>query len=459
MEIQANNTCHIVVMPYPGRGHINPMMNLCNSLLLSSPSPQSIIITVVVTEEWLGFMGSKPNLDNIRFATIPNVIPSERVRAKDMDSFYEALMTKMEAPFENLLDRLELPPTLILTDLLLFWAVRVGRKRNIPVASFWPMSASLFSVFKHFNLLQQHGHLPVDLNEMCDVRADYIPGIHSTRLADFPHFIDGSSKQILKRMMESFDWVPKSSYLILTSIYELEPSVTDIIKSQYSMAVYSIGSVKPHQSTEKENSSSEVDYFKWLDSKPPNSVVYVSSGSFLSASSTQIDEIAAGLCESGVPFLWVVRVDQLDKLREFCGDKGLVVDWCDQMNVLTHSSIGGFWSHCGWSSSRESVSAGVPVLTFPLMLDQPINSNLIVDDWKIGWRVKKNIGFNVLVTRDEIVRLLRKFMDSGNDEVIGMRKRAKELQKVYQQAVGHGGSTDANIKEFLSEITKLTGIN
>lgn len=135
-------------------------MNLCNELASKS---DNILITFVVTEEWLSFIGSDRKAGKIRFRCIPNVVPSELVRASDMIGFLEAVWTKMEAPFEKLLDELELPPTIIIADTHLFWAVSVGNRRNIPVASFWPMSTTMFSVFHHFHLFQEKGHLPVDL--------------------------------------------------------------------------------------------------------------------------------------------------------------------------------------------------------------------------------------------------------------------------------------------------------
>ncbi|KAK9940882.1 hypothetical protein M0R45_017518 [Rubus argutus] len=72
------------------------------------------------------------------------------------------------------------------------------------------------------------------------------------------------------------------------------------------------------------------------------------------------------------PFGWLVVTN---RLQEVCGGVGFVVPWCDQLRVLCHSSVGGFWSHYGWNSAKEAVFAGVPLLTF-------------VEDWKIGWRVK-----------------------------------------------------------------------
>jgi hypothetical protein len=155
-----SNVCHVVGMPFPGRGHINPMMSLCK--LLALKRPRQILVTFVVTEEWLGFIGSDPKPANVRFATIPNVIPSELGRAKDFPGFVEAVYTKMEAPFEELLDRLEPPVTAIVADTYLVWATGVGNRRNIPVASLWPMSATVFSVLHHFELLVQNGHSPID---------------------------------------------------------------------------------------------------------------------------------------------------------------------------------------------------------------------------------------------------------------------------------------------------------
>lgn len=151
--------CHVVAMPFPGRGHINPMMNLCK--LLASRRAD-ILITFIVTEEWLGFLLSDSKPHNIRFGSIPNVIPSELVRGANYLAFLDAVRTKMVDPFEQLLVRLEPPVTTIVADTLLFWAVDVANRRNVPVASFWAMSAALFSAYLHFDLLVQNRHFPVN---------------------------------------------------------------------------------------------------------------------------------------------------------------------------------------------------------------------------------------------------------------------------------------------------------
>ncbi|GAU27252.1 hypothetical protein TSUD_125320 [Trifolium subterraneum] len=166
-----------------------------------------------------------------------------------------------------------------------------------------------------------------------------------------------------------------------------------------------------------------------------------------------MDEIAAALKDSGVRFLWVTR-DETCRLKDICGKMGLVVTWCDQLRVLLHPSIGGYWTHCGWNSVIEGVFSGVPFLTFPIAMDQPMISKIIVEDWKIGWRVKKDDKLDTLVTREEIVVLIRKFMDLDSDLGNDLRKRAKELQLLCQDAIKIGGSSETNINAFLKNIVQ-----
>lgn len=157
-ELKPVTTAHLVAVPFPGRGHINPMINFCKLLAIKRPD---IDITLVVTEEWHGFLISDEMPNNIIFGTIPNVLPSELVRAADFSGFVQATLTKMEEPVEGLIGQLDLRPRLIIYDMFLMWIPGVGNRMNIPVASFWPMSATVFSMYQHRHLLVQNGHFPV----------------------------------------------------------------------------------------------------------------------------------------------------------------------------------------------------------------------------------------------------------------------------------------------------------
>ncbi|KAI3917366.1 hypothetical protein MKW98_027285 [Papaver atlanticum] len=454
-----SNICHVVAMPYPGRGHVNPMMNLCK--LLVSKMGENIKISFVVTEEWCSFIDANPRPPQIQLRTIPNVIPSELVRALDFSGFVDSVFTNVEAPVEQLMDKLELesPVTAIIADTYLALAVNVGYRKNIPVVSLWTMSPSVFSVFYHFDLFAQNGHFPVDLSERGDEMIDYIPGIAPTRLSDMPTIFDGSGGKVLGRVMEAFELVRKAQCVLFTSFHELEVQVVETLMSILPFPVYCIGPSIPHLAQVPNDNSIKQDYLKWLDVQPRNSVLYVSLGSFLSVSKEQMEEIYAGLRDSGVRYLLISRVDTsrvevTSSDEEMKSTRSLVVPWCDQLRVLCHSSIGGFWTHCGWNSTLEGVYSGVPMLTFPIFFDQIPNRKLIVDDWKVGMKVT---GADKLVTRHEISKIVEKFMDldEGNEECKDMRRRSNELKESCRKALACGGTSDTNLNAFIKTILKV----
>lgn len=152
---------HVVAMPYPSQGHVNPMLSLCK-LIASSSS--TILITFVVTQEWLGDIASEPKPSNVRFATIPNdVVPLQSQIGADIPAFFRAAVTNMEAPFDNLLRRLQPPATAVIVDVELRFPVAVASRRNIPVALLWTMSASFYLMLHQLGSVALNRPLKVNL--------------------------------------------------------------------------------------------------------------------------------------------------------------------------------------------------------------------------------------------------------------------------------------------------------
>ncbi|XP_076944561.1 UDP-glycosyltransferase 87A1-like [Bidens hawaiensis] len=447
---------HMVVIPYPGRGHITPLLNLCHSLSSRlNHHTHTTIFTVVVTEEWLGLIDPfQEHHNNIRFATIPNVLPSELNRGSDMLSFLAAVQTKMERPFVEVLDRIEMEVDrqvqLVIADVNMLWPFEVANRRSIPVAAYSPMSASMFSVMHHTDLLQSHNHLYLDVAERGEDIINYIPGLSSLTIGDIPMiFHRGIGDKLKDILPDLFDVTVKANYVLISTIYELESKAIDALRARIKIPLYICG---PNIEIEIEakSSSNKPIYLKWLDSKQPRTVLYVSLGSYLSVSSVEMAEIAFGLTQSGVNFLWVAR-GETPHLKKICGENGMVVEWCEQLRVLSHSSIGGFWTHCGWNSVKESLFSGVPMLTFPILIDQPLNSKMIVKDWKIGWNMREKIKE---FKRDNIAEIVKEFMDSESVARIKTMARAKKLQVICQESVGESGSVYQDLDVFVGDFSK-----
>lgn len=191
-------------------------------------------------------------------------------------------------------------------------------------------------------------------------------------------------------------------------------------------------------------------FIQWLDDKQDRSVVYVSFGSLASLSERQMEEVARGLVESKFNFLWVVRDTERCKVpQSLASDRALIVNWCTQLQVLSHRAVGCFFTHGGWNSTIEALSLGVPMVVMPQWMDQPTNAKLIADVWRIGVRVR--VDENGIVTRDEVVACLDEVMEKGDE----LRRNVLKWKDFAIEAVSEGGSSDQNVTQLASDLFSI----
>lgn len=190
---------------------------------------------------------------------------------------------------------------------------------------------------------------------------------------------------------------------------------------------------------------------EWLNQREPNSVVYVNYGSVTVMSGENLREFAWGLANSKHPFLWIVRPDVVmgdsaklpEDFLEETKDRGFLVSWCSQAQVLNHPSVGVFLTHCGWNSMTETVCGGVPVICWPFFADQQANCRYACTHWGMGVEVNND------VKRGEVEALVREMMEGERGKE--MRSEAKGWKKKAEEAVDVGGSSYSNFDRFIKE--------
>ena len=168
-----------------------------------------------------------------------------------------------------------------------------------------------------------------------------------------------------------------------------------------------------------------------MDLEEPNSVVYVNFGSVIVMRHQQLVELAWGLANSKKKFMWVIRPDLVEgeasilppEIVEETKDKGLLVGWCPQEQVLKHPTVAGFLTHCGWNSTLESITNGVPLICCSFFNDQTLNCRYISREWAFGIEMDSDN-----VTRAEVEKLVKELLEGEKGKE--MKKKAIKGKKL-----------------------------
>ncbi|PNS97411.1 hypothetical protein POPTR_016G021200v4 [Populus trichocarpa] len=467
---------HAVCIPHPAQSHINSMLKLAKLL-----HHKGFHITFVNTEfnhkRLLRSRGpdSLTGLPDFRFESIPDGFPApDENAAHDFYAICEASRKNLLGPFNDLLDKVndtassDVPPvTYIVSDGAMPVAIDAAAMHEIPIALFYTISACSFMGTKQFRALKEKGLTPLEdesflTNGYLDKVVDWIPGMRDIKLRDLPSFVRTTDPNdyMFNFCVECAERASEGSAVIFHTFDALEQEVLNALYSMFPR-VYAIGPLQLllNQMQEDDLNSigsnlwkEEVQCVQWLDSQKSNSVVYVNFGSVAVATKQQLIEFGMGLAKSGHPFLWIIRPDMIagdcailpPEFTEETKDRGFICSWCPQEEVLNHPSVGGFLTHCGWTSIIESISSGVPMLCWPFAGDQQTNCRYTCTEWGIGMEIDSN------VTRDKVEKIVREFMEG--EKAKEMKKKAMEWKKLAEEPTGPGGSSSMNLDKLVTEV-------
>ncbi|PQP98824.1 7-deoxyloganetin glucosyltransferase-like [Prunus yedoensis var. nudiflora] len=450
----AHNKPHAVCVPVPVQSHIKAMLKLAKLL-----HNRGFHITFVNTEfnhrRFLKSQGpnSLDGLPDFRFETIPDGLPdSDEGATQDVTLLAEAVVKDgFLAPFRNLLIKLKdaatsnnnPPVTCIVSDGFMSpFAIKSAEEIGLPIALFFTIAACSFMGFKQFRTLVEKGRAPLKdesclTNGFLDEVIDWIPGME--------------------------DEVHKAAAIVLLTFDTLEKEVLSALSSMPNIPpVYTIGPIEsllnqiPKDPLKNSVGYSlwkeETECLQWLNSKAPNSVVYVNFGSITVMTPNQLVEFGWGLANSKLPFFWVIRPDLVVGESailppEFVAEtkeRGLVASWCPQEQVLNHASVGGFLTHSGWNSTLESLTAGVPMLCWPYFGDQQTDCYYTCNEWGIGMEIDND------VKRDEVEKLIKELMEGEKGKK--MKNKAMEWKKLAEEATGPHGSSSTGFDNLVNQV-------
>ncbi|XP_076950027.1 anthocyanidin 3-O-glucosyltransferase 4-like [Bidens hawaiensis] len=282
------------------------------------------------------------------------------------------------------------------------------------------------------------------------------------------------STAVFERMQEA---EKEAIGIVVNSFEELEPKYVEEFAKAKGKRVWCVGPVslcnQSFQDRAERGNKAGInghDCLKWLDSKESGSVIYVCLGSLTYASTEQSIELGLGLESSNIPFVWFIRQPS-EEFEEWLSKEGyeerikgrglMVRGWAPQILILSHQAIGGFVTHCGWNSTLEGISAGVPMVTWPHFAEQFLNERFIINVLKIGVRIGTEVPVSFMkldkpkeiVKREDVKKALVDLMKS-DEEGEARRTRSRAFAAMAKRAMEDGGSSHRNMTLMIQAITE-----
>ncbi|KAJ9684447.1 hypothetical protein PVL29_016754 [Vitis rotundifolia] len=396
------------------------------------------------------------NYPHFTFHSIPDGLLESQVSFSDAIALIGLLNINCVAPFQDCLSRLllqtsEEPVACLVTDYLWHFTQAVANSLKLSRIVLRTNSAASSLAFAALLSLHERGCLSIKGPQL----ESPVPEIPPLKVKDLPKINTRDEEVFYQQIASAFREGRASSGIICNSFEGLEESELSRLHEHFRVPIFAIG---PFQKYFSSSSSSLLAHdqssITWLDKQAHRSVIYVSFGSIVEMDETEFLEMAFGLANSEQPFLWVVRpglvrgsewLESLPKgFLEMMSGRGHIVKWASQQEVLAHPATGGFWTHCGWNSTLESICEGVPMICLPGFGDQRVNARYASEVWKVGFLLEN--GWE----RGEIERTIRRLM--AEEEGQERRRRVMHLKEMVNLSVKPGGSSHRSLERFVAQL-------
>ncbi|WVZ68930.1 hypothetical protein U9M48_017802 [Paspalum notatum var. saurae] len=472
----------VVLYPSAGAGHIIPMGELAKVFLNRGYDVTMVIVPPPFKSAALGasnverLAAANPSMSIHVLPPIP--APDFAGSAKHPFLLLLQLIRQYNEKLESFLRSIPRRLHSLVIDMFCVDALDVaGKLGGVPVYTFSPSGASALAVLTQLPTLMAGRQ--TGLKELGDTRLEFrgVPPLPASHLV--AELLEHPEEELCKTMLSIFERGMDSSGVLVNTFESLERRAVQALRDTLCVpgkAVPPIYCVGPLVGGGGARNGGDADAERheclvWLDAQPERSVVFLCFGSMGAFSAEQIREIAVGLDKSRQRFLWVVPmtaanvddpkmllqgqsepdIDALlpERFLERTKDRGLVVtSWAPQADVLNHRATGAFVTHCGWNSTMEGLTAGVPMLCWPLYAEQKMNKVFMTEGMGVGMEMQGyDTGF---VKAEEVEKKVRLVMESDVGKELKTRVAARKEEA--EAALKDGGSSQAAFVQFLSDV-------
>ncbi|KAI3934540.1 hypothetical protein MKW92_050888 [Papaver armeniacum] len=469
---------NVILFPFMAQGHLIPYLALAlkiqskfgysvtilntplniqklqESLPLNTPTSNVNLVSLPYCSSDHNLPPNSENTDVLPYPLIINLLDSLHSRKPHFHKYISDLVN------------VKTPPLCIISDTFTAWTVEIANEFEIFHSVFLIGGAYglaiYYSIWLNQPQLQNESEEFIVPDFPCDLR------IHRSQLANIALKATGNDSWSLFLKRELSQTLNSDGFLINT-VEEFDQVGLTYFKSKLGQdSVWAVGPVSDYSLALKTRTASTDLSIQWLDKHEEKSVLYISFGSQNTISSTQMMELAIGLEKSGKNFIWVVRpplgydingefrsewLPDGFKERMEVKNRGLLMrKWAPQLEILSHKATSVFLSHCGWNSTLESLSFGVPIIGWPISTEQYYNSKLLEEEIKVCVELAR--GNRNEITHEDAVRVIDLVMNNESKKGVEMRHKACEFKQMIENAIrdeeGFVGSSVKGLDEFFA---------
>ncbi|GAV72055.1 UDPGT domain-containing protein [Cephalotus follicularis] len=471
---------NIVMFPFMAQGHIIPFLALALHIEKTKGYTITFVNTPLNIEKLRSSLplnssinllkipfngldhGLPPNTENTDVVPYPLIIKLLEASTSLKPVFKKILIDIIQAQNGH-------PPLCVIADIFFGWTASVAQELGLFHAIF--SGAGGYGLACYYSMWTNLPHKKVNSDEFLLPDFQQATKIHTTQLPLSMLEANGRDAWSVFQEKNLPEWV-KSNGILFNTVEQFDQLGLMYFKRKLGVPVWAIGPVllsMDNRARINIENGITVEFCKeWLDTKPKKSVLYVSFGSNNTISLSHMMELAMALEASGKNFIWVVRppigfdINSDFKAKEWLPEgfeerireskKGLLVPkWAPQVEVLSHTSLSAFLSHCGWNSALEALSRGVLLLGWGMAGEQFFNVKFLEEE--VGVCVEVARGKSCEVKHEDIVEKIELVM-GDTEKGKEMRRKACKIREMIKNAMkdesGLKGSSVKSLDDFLS---------
>ena len=215
---------HILVIPYPLQGHINPMLQF--SKRLASKGPRVTFVTTTVISESIQAQASS----SVNFEIISD--GSEEVENQEtLDEGVQRFKSKVSESLAKLIQRhnsSKYPPKFLVYDSVMPWGLNIARQLGIDGAPFFTQSCVVNAIYYHAH----RGEIKMPLEEGSSISLPSMPSLGSYVLPSFL-FYTSFYPALQNLLVNQFSNFQDANWLLCNTFDKLEDEVGSIIHKCY----------------------------------------------------------------------------------------------------------------------------------------------------------------------------------------------------------------------------------